>query len=168
MAKTDLTAERVRDLLNYDPETGIFTWRYSRVGVRKGTVAGSNHCSGYISIRVDPGRALAHRLAWLYVYGEWPPNDIDHINGIRTDNRLKNLRCLTRGQNLQNQRVAKSHNKLGILGVFEDTRTKRAERYIAVIVVDGKQRRLGRFADPHEAHAAYIEAKRKFHEANTL
>ena len=110
----DLTAERLREVLAYDAETGVFTWRDNR-GSRApaGSVAGNvSHQRGYRQIRVDYNRYLAHRLAWLYVYGEWPAAQIDHINGQTEDNRIVNLRPATQRQNCLNS-ATRSHNEFG-------------------------------------------------------
>lgn len=107
---------------------------------------------------------MAHRLAWLYVYGEWPNGDIDHIDGDRLNNRIANLRDVSRRVNLENQRRPKACNKSGFLGV----KTFRDQRFQARIQVRGVQLHLGTFDTPHEAHAAYVAAKRNLHQGCTL
>lgn len=162
MAKTDFSAERLRDLLNYDPETGNLSWRTSRVGAKQGSIAGSrNKRNGYLYVVVMYSRYMAHRLAWLHHHGEWPAADIDHINGVRHDNRIINLRAVTRSVNQQNLRAARSHSGSGLLGVVIDKR--RPHLFMARIVVDGKQKHLGSFRTPDEAHSVYLEAKRRLH-----
>lgn len=159
-ALTALTVSRVRELLNYDTETGIFTWiaaRENRVSV--GTSAGSLLGNGYRSIAVDRKRFMAHRLAWFYVHGEWPEGQIDHINGNRDDNRISNLRVVDNSVNQQNKRSARSDSKTGILGVH----LHRPGKWQAKINVNGTKKSLGIFSSPLEAHAAYLEAKRRFH-----
>ena len=109
-SKQELTAERLREVLAYDPDTGVFTWKartspFSRVNV--GDVAGNLRRDGYIEICVDGRKHQSHRLAWLYVYGEWPADQIDHINGIRTDNRIANLREANNAENHHNLRKAR-------------------------------------------------------------
>jgi len=111
--------ERLRELLEYDPETGVFIWKTGRGSVKAGSVAGSKEANGYVRIRCDGGRYMAHRLAWLYVHGEFPPEEIDHINGVRDDNRLRNLRCVSRTENTRNQRLS-NRNTSGITGVHWD------------------------------------------------
>src|SRR5712664_3026918 len=115
--KTILTAERLRELLNYDPETGIFRWDVVRRGCGIGKEAGTSVSAGYRQISIDRRAYSEHRLARLYVHGHWPLDEIDHINGVRDDNRLSNLRQATRSENAQNQRRAQSRSKIGILGV---------------------------------------------------
>lgn len=152
-----LTAERLREALNYDPATGIFIWRIPRGGQFAGVEAGTLHVKGYITIYVDNWAYLAHRLAWLYVTGEWPPQHIDHRDTDRANNRWTNLRLATNGQNLSN-RGRQANNTSGFKGVGLD---KRNGRWSATIQVDGKQMRLGKFDTASEAHAAYAVAARK-------
>ena len=153
--KSTLTAESVHKILEYNPETGIFTYRISRGrGGKVGAIAGSLHSSGYIFI----GRYKAHRLAWLYVTGVWP-NEIDHINGVKHDNRWSNLRETTHSINMQNQYKVRRHNKsTGVLGVYAV-----GDKFQASIRTNGVLKFLGYFKTTEEAHAAYLEAKRKFH-----
>ena len=155
----ELTAERLREVLQYDPETGVFTRLVDRGGRKVGVVAGSVTGHGYTSIQIAGVRYLAHRLAFLWMTGEWPIDDVDHINGVAGDNRWSNLRPATRAENMQNQRRAQSNNKLGLLGVCRD-----GNRFSARIKVDGQRIHLGLFATPEQAHAAYLDAKRRLHE----
>ncbi|WP_230878255.1 HNH endonuclease signature motif containing protein [Burkholderia sp. 9779_493] len=112
-------------------------------------------------ITIDGIRMYAHRLAWFYVYGEWPSGDIDHIDGVRTNNAINNLRDVPRGVNMQNQRRARSNNRTsGLLGV---TWHARRYRWCAQIQVDGKRKGIGYFDDAETAHQAYLDAKRKLH-----
>jgi hypothetical protein len=154
-----LTAERLRELLDYNPETGIFRWN---VAARAGTVVGCLN-RGYRVIRVDRMLYRAHRLAWLHVYGCWPTDEIDHINGIKDDNRLANLREVTCAENQQNRRSARTDNKTGLLGVSSSQGGFQAQ-----IKVNCKLFFLGRFATAELAHAAYLEAKRRLHPAGML
>jgi hypothetical protein len=167
MARNDLTAEQLRELLCYDTETGVFTRRVAsgyRGCHRAGMVLGTpSH--GYLQVSVSGRRYQAHRLAWLYVHGTWPANEIDHINGVRSDNRIANLRALTHAENGQNLRRAKSHNKSGMLGIrWRDE----SRQWQARICVGGKTTYLGKFSTPEEAYAAYIDAKRRLHVGCTL
>jgi hypothetical protein len=160
----ELTAQRLRELLHYDPETGLFTRLVVTCNkVKIGDVAGTLHYTGYFNIRVLGVIHQAHRLAWLHAHGNWPAGDIDHLNGIRTDNRLCNLRDVVRRVNTENQRKAKRRNIVGLLGV-----SPWRNRFMAQIQVRGKKRYLGMFDTPEEAHAAYLKAKREHHEGNTL
>ena len=148
---TELTAARLRELLHYNPETGVFTRKTARPGVRAGSVAGSlNKVSGYVWITVCRNANLAHRLAWLYVHGVWPAGVLDHINRQRNDNRIANLRDCTMALNSLNVGSARSTNKsTGILGVY----AYRA-KYVAKIMIGGKTRHLGVFATKEEAAEA--------------
>lgn len=157
----DLTADRLREVLNYSPDTGKFTWAITRRGCKKGSVAGCKMKHGYIAIRVDNVLHTAHRLAWLHVNGKWPDKQIDHINRDRADNRAANLREVTNAENAQNQRLRK--NKSGFTGVRKEN-----SKWLAEIKVAYKPIRIGLFDTPEAAHEAYILAKRKFHVKSTL
>ena len=98
-----LTQARLKELLHYDAETGIFTWKESRGSIKEGRIAGTVGAKGYHQIGVDGARHYAHRLAWLFINGDYPVNDIDHINHNRLDNRISNLRHITRSMNLVNR-----------------------------------------------------------------
>ena len=166
MAKTDLTAQRLRELLQYDPETGVFTWRVSRGRTAKaGGVAGAD-THGYVVIMIDGKGYGAHRLAWLYVHGVWPTGHIDHVYGDTSDNRIKVLRDVTQSVNSQNQRSAKRNNKSsGLLGAYWHNISN---KWMSHISFGGKKRHLGMFATAQEAHEAYMAAKRQFHEGCTI
>lgn len=163
MAKHDLTAKRLRELLVYNEETGVFTWRIGRPRARAGAIAGGFGCEGYWRISVDWRQQLAHRLAWLYVNGSWPEGDIDHRDGCRTNNAISNLRDVPRFVNLQNQRKARSDNKSGFLGVHAHQ-----GRWRAKIRVNGKNCDLGCHDTPELAHEAYLAAKRVYHAGCTI
>lgn len=160
--KTELTAERLREVLDYNPETGVFTWRVSN-GKRAvaGQLAGGISRNGYVRISIDDARHYAHRLAWLYVHGVWPKGQIDHINGAKTDNRIANLREATNAQNGQNRRTARADSQSGLIGVYLHPISG---RWGAEIVRDGQKHSLGYFDTPEAAHAAYLAAKRELHE----
>lgn len=159
-----LTAERLREVLCYDAGSGVFTWRMTRPKAAAGTKAGGVHPTlGYVFIGVDGKKYCAHRLAWLHVTGKWPLDCVDHINGIRHDNRYENLREATKKINAENQRSPRSTNKTGLLGV-----TKIGKRFQAAIHVEGKQVKLGYFDTPQEAQTAYIAAKRVHHAGCTI
>lgn len=161
----DLTVTRLREVLEYEAETGLFKWLVvlSNV-VRSGSIAGCLNKYGYRLIRIDGNLYLAHRLAWLYMHGQWPENEIDHINGETSDNRISNLRQATRSQNMQNEKVARKSNKsCGLLGVSKNGRGWKAE-----IKVDGKKLHLGSYKTPSEAHDAYVLAKGSLHQFSTF
>jgi hypothetical protein len=165
MAKHDLTAARLRELVRYDPETGHFTrirqTRHKPAGTRITYIMPN----GYERIMVGSHKYPAHRLAWLYMAGEWPTMEIDHINGRPGDNRWCNLRHISRSMNQQNQRKAQRSSKSGLLGVC--TRRNGASFY-AMVEVNGVSHRSATFKKKEEAHAAYIELKRKLHPGSML
>lgn len=154
-----LTPDRLRELLVYTPETGVFTNRTPRKKIRVGDVAGAiDKSNGYAKITIDRSHYYAHRLAFLYMTGAWPVNHVDHINGERADNRWANLRDVSRTVNQQNMRRASKTSRSGLLGAF-----KKRDRWESRIRVQGTVRHLGVFGSPEEAHAAYITAKRQAH-----
>lgn len=165
-----LTAERARELIDYDPETGAFRWRHreGRTGSRCNVdrEAGSvSKQTGYRTIRLDKRLFQAHRLAWLFMHGVWPPEDIDHINGIRLDNRIENLRSVPNRVNRQNVRRARRDSQTGFLGVTQD---KRRGVFRAQIRTDGEKVYLGSYATPEAAHEQYLLAKRALHVGCTI
>ena len=157
--ETDVTQERLKTLLDYDPETGLFRWKSKAVrnGAHGGR-AGNTRPKGYVCIRIDGRLYMAHRLAWLYVHGMMPTQQIDHINQIKSDNRIDNLREASPSQNGQNRSKPRRDNKAGFLGV-----QRKGNRWIALIGVNGKQQYLGMFATPEAAHQAYQKAKAEAH-----
>lgn len=153
----DLVA--LRRKLRYEPETGHFYWIDSASNVAaNGSVAGTLRDDGYIQIKVLGVIVLAHRLAWFYVTGEWPRAEIDHINGLRADNRFANMRDVPRKTNLQNERGPRKNNRTGLAGVSPFRGTFRAS-----LRINGRQTHLGYFKTADEAHAAYVAAKRVNH-----
>ena len=164
MATEILTAQRLREILDYDPFTGHFKWLVKIAHrVEIGHYAGSINKRGYVCIRANKRGYQAHRLAWLHFYGSWPDDQIDHINGIKSDNRIVNLRDSTNCTNGQNKRSAYSHNKLGILGV-----KRKGLKFTTRIVINGRDTHLGTFPTAELAHAAYLAAKREHHAGCTI
>jgi hypothetical protein len=171
MAKADLTAARLRELLNYDPDTGLFTWRINigcghrraQIKRRIGDLAGYANTYGYVMIGIEGREYRAHRLAWLYMTGEWPGGLIDHDNREKADNRWVNLREADKSLNAQNVLRAWSSSRTGLQGV-----SYQANGYFARIRLRGKVTYLGRFKSADEAHAAYLAAKRCLHEGVTV
>jgi len=166
--RDNLTADELTGLLIYDPRTGVFTRRVARGrhGRHKaGEVAGHlNGSDGYIAIRLNETLYLAHRLAWLYMTGEWPTLQIDHKNLQRSDNRWENLREASHGENVVNS-PARKNNTIGLKGVSLLTQAKRwnmTRPYRARITVDRKVIELGRFSTAEEAHATYMDASKKY------
>ena len=167
MQKERITQERLKELLSFDPSTGVFVWKATRRGkARAGEVAGTFDSYGYRQIKIDGKLYLSHRLAWFFLHGRLPVNQIDHINGVRSDNRLVNLREANSAQNQQNQRMAQVSNRSsGLLGVSWH---KHEQRWRAQIKLHGKKLHLGYFDTKEEAHAAYLKAKLEIHPFNTL
>lgn len=151
-----ITVERLRDILAYDQASGVFTWLRapSRGKSYVGHTAGNLTSEGRINITIDGRRYKAHRLAWLYVHGEWPLGLLDHIDGNPANNRLANLRLATQSQNCANAR-RRVDNSSGFKGVHFDRLTG---RWRAEIMAGGRRGRLGRFDSPEAAHAAYAAA----------
>lgn len=115
MAKSSITQDRLKEVLTYDPETGCFTWNIQRGRCKSGSIAGCIHKGGYLQIRIDEQSFLAHRLAFLYMTGAMP-DEVDHIDHIRTNNKWANLRPSNRIANQKNQSLF-STNKSGCAGV---------------------------------------------------
>lgn len=161
-----LTQAKLKKILNYNPETGIFIWiaKCARKVV-VGKVAGSLQPTGYNKIRIDKVGHCAHRLAWLYMTGEWPKDQIDHIDGARANNRWANLREATTSINRQNLRAAISRSKTGVLGVRQSHKSTNFE---ARLYVDGKTHYIGTFQTIDLAHAAYLKMKRRLHPGCTI
>lgn len=165
-----LTQARLRELLHYDPEAGIFRWlvNVSSTG-RAGQIAGcrrSTQGAEYIVIRLDRKLYLAHRLAFLYMEGEFPRAIVDHIDADKSNTRWANLRHTTKGGNAQNKKVAQSNNKKsGLLGVYW---SERNQKWGAKLVVNRKQHHGGFHETPEIAHQAYVTLKRVLHPYGTL
>jgi len=154
-----ITAARLRELLNYDPETGIFTWRVSRrPRARAGGVAGK-HCHGYIRIGIDGRVYRAHHLAFLRMTGRWPRQQVDHENHIRDDNRWCNLRDNVDDVEQQHNRAMSRTNSSGTAGVYWN---KHHQKWQAQISVERKRIHLGYFAEITDAIAARKAANLKY------
>ena len=159
-----ITQERLKALLHYDHETGVFTWIMSRPGVKAGTVAGCVHDikgKSYNRIRINRKLIGAHRLAWLYAYGEFPEPEIDHKDGNGQNNALSNLRCVSHKENMKNMRRTSS-NTSGATGVSLD---KARDSWVACISVGGKNKRIGGFKNIDDAISAResANAEHRYH-----
>lgn len=162
----EISAIRLREVLDYQPETGVFLWK-ARTAItnRVGEVAGTVDSRGYIRIGVDRHIYKAHRLAWLFVHGCLPDGEIDHINGVKSDNRIANLRDVSRMTNQQNQRASLSRQIGRHIGVTPHPATG---KWRARIWHQGKNLSLGLHATQEDAHKAYLKAKRQLHEGCTI
>jgi len=146
---------RLKELLRYCPDTGAFTWKVSHARAPAGGVAGCADAYGYVVVRADKVLYKAHRLAWLYVHGNWPTRCVDHINGVRNDNRISNLRDVNQSVNMHNarrQRVGPS----GVVGVTWDAARGKWKAQIRVMY---KNTVLGRFVSKADAIAARKQAE---------
>lgn len=158
----ELTAARLREVLNYDSETGVFTRRTRTSNATKvGDVAGSYTRKGYLMVGVDHGSYQAHRLAWLYVFGSWPDGELDHADGNRGNNSIGNLRRASRKENCFNQGKRK-HNTSGFKGVSWH---HGLGKWRARIAAHGGRLHLGYYDTAEDAGRAYETAATKFHGA---
>lgn len=168
MAKRDrnnrISPEELNKQFNYDPETGILTWKFSKKGRRTNQALGNLNSGGYLRVGVNYQEYLVHRIIWTMVKGEWPVTDIDHIDGVTTNNKWDNLRLATESQNIQNQKKGHKGSASKYLGVSRNW----GSSWRAEICINRVNKHLGTFATEEEAYAAYLEAKRKLHITNTL
>ena len=156
-----ITQERLKEILDYNPETGDFVWRVTLSNkVVAGSVAGSATSQGYLRITIGETEYRAHRLAWLYVHGEWPKRQIDHINRDKTDNRIANLRDVSASVNCANRG---HQNKTGLRGA----RRNFNGRFQSAIKQCGKMKHLGYFDTAEEAHEAFKRAHIAIYGANS-
>ena len=158
-----ITQQRLRELAHYCPETGQFTHLQSKGRKKAGMPAGSLRSDGYVYVMFDGFRAMAHQFAFLYVTGEWPTQEIDHIDGNKANNVFANLRQVSRRMNTENKHTAKRTSTTGLLGVIRHPRG-----FVARIVSEGKRTYLGIFETPEAAHEAYVMAKRRLHQGCTI
>ena len=151
---------RLREILKYDSEDGVFTWNVtlSRRACA-GNEAGSISKNGYRYIAIDGHKHLAHRLAWFYVHGVWPADQIDHIDCVRSNNALANLREANMSNNGANG-LLRSTNTSGYKGVSWDARKR---KWVAGVKKNYKRHVLGLFDDPYEAHLVYIAGANRLH-----
>lgn len=158
MSTNPLTQERLKEVYEYLPESGLFIRKIRTFRYKAGEVAGTLVDEGYIQIGIDGKQYRSHRLAFLYMTGQWPSLEVDHINGARSDNSWLNLREATRIQNGQNRGISKG-NTTGYKGVSFISTTG---TYQAHIRVNGKGIYLGRYKTAEEAAAVYQQAAQKY------
>lgn len=161
-----LTQARLKELLSYNPDTGIII-RLKRTSMNQkvGQVVGYVSRRKYLCAMIDGKTYQLHWLAWMLHYGEFPKLEIDHINGNATDNRIANLRDVNRKTNMQNEVKARKNSTSGYLGVRW---RKDRNKWIATIRVDGKAKKLGSFDNKEDAYQSYLKAKRIYHEGCTI
>jgi uncharacterized membrane protein len=153
-----LTQGYLKRLLHYNADTGIFTWKIRRGGCSSNNVAGALSTNGYVTISIGKHRYRAHRLAWLYIYGVWTKEDIDHINHIRTDNRINNLRVVSHSDNCKNSSM-RTDNTSNVVGVSYSPERK---KWCAYITSNYKTTSLGRYKDFFEAVCARKSAENSY------
>lgn len=146
-----ITQTELKEQLDYNPETGTFTWKVSKSGRKLGGIIGTKNNLGYLITRFNYKIYSLHRLAWLYIYGEMPDDMVDHINGIKDDNRIENLRVVT---NRENQTNTYKNRKGRLVGAHFH---KRAGKWCCSVKVDGKSTHLGYFETQELAHEAYLK-----------
>ena len=150
-----MTQERLKELLHYEPSTGWFTWRINSAVAKPGERAGGGHGLGYRQLGLDYKKYLEHTLAFLYMTGEWPPNEVDHINRDKSDNRWENLKLATRSQQGHNKGMS-ARNKLGFPGV-----NKLGNKYLSRILIEGKPIRIGWYVTIAQARIARLLAEKQ-------
>ena len=153
-----MTHTEISSQIRYHSDGGLFEWVKASGGRRRGTFAGSANKEGYLFVMVNGQKYSAHRLAWFLFYGMWPNGQIDHINRVKADNRIENLRDVSGAINSRNQVDAQSNNKVGVLGV-----SPARNKFSASIKKDGIKFFLGSYVTVGEASAAYQRAKRMLH-----
>lgn len=159
-----LTSEFIKTVLDYNRESGKFTWLTNCRGRndRIGSNAGTKNAGGYIVIKLNGKLHYAHRLAWLFIYGVLPPAEIDHINGVKDDNRIDNLRAVNHSENSKNK-LMNASNTSGVAGV---TLCAKTNKWRAQITANGKRIITRRFSSFDDAVSARkdLEKKHGFHE----
>jgi hypothetical protein len=155
MNKILFTQYELKQIVSYDMTTGEFTWIKNKIRKIIGAKAGYINDRGYVQIMLNGKNYKAHRIAWLYVHGTEPEGDIDHINRVRNDNRIVNLRLANRSQNCAN-RIKTNRNTSGYMGV---TYVKNRNKWQAQVMVNRKQIFLGYFDTPEQAHQVYKKYK---------
>lgn len=161
-----LTQERLKEILDYDALTGLFINKVRRGNRSRGSVAGTAKAEGYIQLQIDGEFYYAHQLAWLFIYGVWPTNQIDHINTIKHHNYIANLRDVNVRVNAENKIKAQRNNiSSKLLGVSYDNRRN---KFYARIHLSGKKKFLGYFDTAELAYKRYLDAKRILHIGCTI
>ena len=149
-----ITQERLKELLQYDPQTGFFTWLVDKGNARKGNLAGKLNTASYVQIQIDRKQYLAHRLVWMYLYGVFPSLLVDHIDGDKNNNACNNLRLATATQNQQNKRKFRGKYLKGVI--------KSRNSFQSFIRYDSKKKYLGCFKTEQEAYQAYCLAAKQY------
>jgi len=156
----EITADVVRLIYDYDPQTGFLTHRRGRGRAKRNSRAGTVKKNGYRTIRVRGRWFSSGRVAWLHYYGEWPRHQIDHINHVRDDDRIANLRDVPGAVNMHNLGALRSNSTTGVVGVSFN---KRQRKYVASVYVGGRCIFLGQFSSLPEAAEARAKGKAQYH-----
>jgi hypothetical protein len=158
---TDISYNRLIELVDYDFETGLFTRKKAVGRSFEARVLGYQKNNGYVAFTLDSKKYYAHRLAWLFVHKKFPTHDVDHIDGNRANNKISNLRDIPRSLNLENTIKAKSSNKsTGLIGSYLHEPTG---KFMSRIQVNKKDKYLGLYETAQLAHEAYMNAKKQLH-----
>jgi hypothetical protein len=166
MAAGSVSVARLRDMLKYDPNTGLVVWILPQSNrVRPGEQAGGITRLGYLRVGISGRDYMVHRVAWALHYGGWPAGVIDHMDGNKVNNRIANLRDVPASVNMQNRRSATGGSSSGLLGASWHAASG---RWHARIKIGGRTTSLGYHATPEDAHAAYVQAKRRLHAGCTI
>ena len=162
-ADSTLTQSRLKEILHYDQVTGIFVWKTAKkYGLKIGSVAGIKNAQGYTTIQIDEIKYKAHRLAWLYCYGEFPKKNIDHINKIRNDNAITNLREANHSENGQNRSISKSNTS----GFRNVSYSKNWKKWYCYLRLKGKVVYSCHFDSAEEASKAVEEKRQELYSHN--
>lgn len=148
-----MNQEQVLSLISYEPETGLFRWKTRSGNRAAGSIAGAKHSLGYITISINKKFYYAHRLAFLCMTGSLPKNVVDHINGVKDDNRWSNLRACTQSKNMENRKSHQVNSKTKLIGASKHTSGK----FVAQITRNGIHKYIGIYNTAEQAHKAYME-----------
>lgn len=162
MQYTSLTQVELKQVLRYDPKTGLFVWIAPRKSIQVGDIAG-DRSGRYVRIKLNQRQYPAHCLAWLYVTGKWPSSDLDHKDTNGQNNCWNNLRLATPMQNAANRKPSKYNKYTMLKGVTFQKQGNRKKRWLASIKIAGRSRHIGYFTTAEEAHAAYVRRAKKVH-----
>ncbi len=164
LCKQEITQNYLKTLFEYDQKTGNLIWLKNKRQKTKGKIAGSLGSKGHVEIKIDGIKYQAHRLVWLYLNGNFPTNQIDHINRIKSDNRIENLREVTNSENKQNIDKPRGYSN-PYMGVYFH---KKRKKWRSKITKEGVQYELGFFDTPELAKKAYLDAKKELHPFYTI
>lgn len=164
VARARISVDELRTFLRYESQTGRLFWLVKPSHcVDAGSEAGCLRSDGYMRVQIRGKKYLCHLVAWALQTGSWPDSEVDHRDGVGSNNAWENLRLADRSSNMMNQRRARRTNPTGLLGA-----SRHGDAFTAVIITQGRRQHLGRFPTAEQAHAAYIAAKRAHHPTCTI